>query len=179
MYAIISEIDPHSSTEVAKIWGELSQVCGLREIYTLPTPHFTWLVAEELALEEANSILSSMIVNTPKIATFTSGLGIFSGEYPVLFLPMVKSIEMIHLHQKIWEQLGPCCKEKNKYYSPSFWLPHITLALKDLNKENLTCAVNLIAFEQIELSVLMTSIAIAEHQIGQNAQILERYNVGD
>lgn len=177
MYAIISEIDKKSSEKVSQIWHHLCEVCRLEEIYTLPTPHFSWMVADGMILDQAKSKLASMISQVPEISTYTFGLGIFSGTFPVLFLPMVKTIKMIKLHQEIWNQVGPYCSQLNMYYSPSLWMPHITLALKDLDKEKLACAVNAYAFEQIELSVTMTSIALAESEDKKIGNILHRFPV--
>jgi 2'-5' RNA ligase len=84
---------------------------------------------------------------------------------------------MIHLHQNIWEKLGPYCSEMNRYYSPSLWMPHITLALNDLNKKNLACAIDTYAFEKIELSVKMTNLALAELQDQKIGKILQRFPV--
>jgi 2'-5' RNA ligase len=39
------------------------------------------------------------------------------------------------------------------YYSPAFWLPHITLAINDLRRENLACALESVAFEPVELTI--------------------------
>lgn len=177
MYAIISEINSRSSEKVTQIWHGLCKACGLEEIYTLPTPHFSWLVAGGMDLAQAKSKVASMITRVPEIRTYTSGLGIFSGILPVLFLPMVKTMDMINLHQEIWDQVGPHCSKVNMYYSPSLWMPHITLALKDLDKEKLACAVNAYAFEQLELSVTMTSLALAESEDKKIGNILHRFPV--
>jgi len=177
MYAIISEIDKQSSEKVTQIWHKLCDACGLEAIYTIPIPHFTWLISEEMDLDQARSIFVSKIPQIPGISTYTFGLGIFSGENPVLFLPMVKTIEMIQLHQDIWDRLGPHCGNLNMYYSPSFWMPHITLALKDLNKDNLACAVNAFAFKQVELSVTMLSVCLAELEDKKIGKILQRIPV--
>jgi len=177
MYAIISEIDEQSGEKVNHIWQKLCEACGLGAIYATPTPHFTWLTAEELDVEKAKIILSTLAKNSPDISTHTFGIGIFSGVHPVLFLPLVKTIEMINIHQRIWDKISPHCKDLNMYYSSDFWLPHITLALKDINRENLACAINEIGFEKIELNVSMTSLAIAEHEDEKIGTILERFTV--
>jgi len=177
MYAIISEIDEQSGEKVNQIWRKLCEACGLGAIYATPTPHFTWLTAEKLDVEKIKIILSALVKNSPDISTHTFGLGLFSGDHPVLFLPLVKTIEMINFHQRIWDKISPHCKDLNMYYSPDFWLPHITLALKDISRENLACAVNEIGFEKIELKVSMTSIAIAEHEDEKIGSILERFSL--
>lgn len=177
MYAIMSEIDKQSSEKVTQIWRSLCDACGLEAIYTIPKPHFTWLISEEMDLVQASSIIESIILHAPAISIYTFGLGIFSGEKPVLFLPMVKTIDMIQLHQEIWDQIGPHCSQLKMYYSPPLWMPHITLALKDLNKENLACAVNAYAFEKIELSVNMINICLAELGDKKIGKILQRFPV--
>jgi hypothetical protein len=177
MYAIISEIDSQSSQKVSKLWQTLNQTCGLEAIYTIPTPHFTWLVAEDLDIAPVKSKLFALQQQRLRLNTHTFGLGIFAGGSPVLYLPLVKSLEMIHLHEKIWDDLLPFCKDVNLYYSPPMWLPHITLALKDLNRKNLACAVNQMAFEPIELSITMKSLAIATHEDEKIGKILHRFLV--
>jgi len=179
MYAIISEIDAQSSEKVNQIWQKLCEVCGLEAIYKIPTPHFTWLVAEELGIEQAKIKLSKIIQVSPQISTHTFGLGLFSGGRPIIYLPMVKTIEMIQLHQYFWDEIRPYCNDLNLYYSPEFWIPHITIALKDISRENLPCAINEIGFEKIELKISMTSFAIAEHGDEKMGTILERFPVGD
>ena len=175
MHTIISELDPETSKMVRDLWQQLHDQCGLRGIYMTPTPHLTWLVAVEFDIEQVKSVLEELATQVQSFKLHTFGLGIFSGEEPVLYLPMVKSLEMINLHCQIWEQIAPLSQGLKQYYSPKIWVPHITLALKDLNKENLSCAVNAIAFEQIELYVQVNNLAIAELEDDSAGEILHRY----
>jgi 2'-5' RNA ligase len=175
MYAIISELDPESSSTVNGLWLELRRACGLTAIYEVATPHFTWLVAEELKIQKAAPILSQISDQASEMTLHTFGLGIFSGEKPVLYLPLVKSREMIALHEMIWDQIQPYSKEAKLYYSPKLWVPHITLALNDVTRDTLACAVNAIAFEPIELFVKVDNVALAEHEEDQPGHILSQY----
>jgi len=175
MYAIISELDPGSSTTVSGLWLELRRSCGLTAIYDVPTPHFTWLAAESLNADKAAPILSQIADQASVMTLHTFGLGIFSGEKPVLYLPLVKIRNMISLHEMIWDQIQPYTKQSELYYSPKLWVPHITLALNDLTRESLACAVNAIAFESIELFVKVDNLAIAEHEEELPGQIKVQY----
>ena len=175
MHIIISELDPATTEIVKDLWQQLHDKCGLRGIYMTPTPHFTWLVADEFNIEQVKSVLDELVAQVQSFKLHTFGLGIFSGEEPVLYLPMVKSLEMISLHCQIWEHIAPLSHGLKLYYSPKIWVPHITLAIKDLNKENLSCAVNAIAFEQIELYVQVDNLAIAELEDESAGEILHRY----
>ena len=175
MHTIISELDPGTSKIVRDLWQQLHDKCGLRGIYMTPTPHFTWLVADEFNSDQVKSILEDLVAQVQSFKLHAFGLGVFSGEEPVLYLPMVKSLDMITLHCQIWEHVAPVSKELELYYSPKIWVPHITLARKDLTKENLSCAVNAIAFKQIELYLQVDNLAIAELENNGAGEILHRF----
>jgi len=175
MYAVISELDSKSAETVSQIWRRLCLDCGLKEIYNLPTPHFTWFLAEEMDIEKAAPILEQIGLGVESFTLHTFGLGIFSGEKPVLYLPMVKTVEMIQLHQAIWDQIQVYGEDAKLYYSPRLWVPHITLALKDLTKENLACAVNTIAFEPIELFVEVNNLALVTYENKRASETLKTF----
>ena len=175
MYAIISELDPESSTTVNQLWQKLCDACGLNAIYNMPLPHLTWMVAEELEIENSSPIIAQISEGTTPLTLHTFGLGVFTGDNPVLYLPTVKSIEMINLHEKIWNQISPFSKDQKLYYSPRLWVPHITLAINDLTKENLACAINAIAFDTIELFIQISNLAIATYEEKKAGDILEQF----
>lgn len=164
MFAIISELDPESSSTVNQIWQELCKGCGLTAIYNMPLPHLTWMVAEDVNIAQTKDILAQIVKISHPLTLHTFGLGIFSGKNPVLYLPTVKTIEMITLHEEIWRQVSPVSSEQKMYYSPKLWVPHITLAINDLNEDNLACAVNAIAFETIELFIRINNLSLARYE---------------
>jgi len=179
MYAIISELDPKSSSTVNQIWRELCEGCGLTAIYNMPLPHLTWMVAEDLDIEKSKAYLAQISRRTMPLTLHTFGLGIFTGAKPVLYLPTVKTIEMITLHEEIWRQLSPVSTDQKKYYSPRLWVPHVTLALNDLNQENLACAINAIAFETIELFIRISNLALARYEDKKAGEIIENLKFSD
>ncbi len=178
MFAIISKLDPESSETVNALWRKLCEACGLTAIYDLPLPHLTWMVADDLDIQKTLPILAQICERAAPLTLHTFGLGVFTGEKPVLYLPLVKSIEMIHLHEQIWDQLSPFSRDQKLYYSPRLWVPHITLAINDLTKDTLACAVNTIAFETIELFIQIENLAIARYEKKKAGEILEEFNLG-
>ena len=164
MYAIISELDPESAVVVKDLWGRLREACGLMAIYELPTPHFTWYVAEGLDVPAVESIIAELSVRTRQLTSYVFGFGIFSGERPVFYLPLVKSQAMIDLHNQIWSQAVACSQLPNRYYAPDFWLPHITLAINDITKESLACALESVAFERVEMTVSADNLIVVTQE---------------
>jgi len=177
MYAMISKLDPESSGTVTDLWRKLCKACGLTAIYDLPLPHLTWMVAEELDIQKSAPILARISETTAPLTLHTFGLGVFTGKKPVLYLPLVKSIEMIKLHEKIWNQISPFSKDQKLYYSPRLWVPHITLALNDLNEDTLACAINTIGFDAIELFIQISDLAIARYEDKKAGEILEDFKL--
>jgi 2'-5' RNA ligase len=177
MYAVISELDNDSSAVVKSIWARLREACGLRAIYDLPTPHFSWLVANTLDLPRAKSIIADLAAEHLLITSHVFGLGIFSGDRPVLYLPIVKSQAMIDLHNQIWDKLGSMADHVNGYYSPAFWLPHITLAINDLQRENLACALESVAFEPVELTISAGNLILVVQTGNPPNNVLYQYRL--
>jgi 2'-5' RNA ligase len=177
MYAIISELDNDSSVVVKNLWARLRDACGLRAIYDLPTPHFSWLVAESLDLPRAKAIIADLAAHHLMLTSHVFGLGIFSGDRPVLYLPIVKSQAMIDLHNQIWNKLGPMADRANGYYSPAFWLPHITLAINDLRRENLACALESVAFEPVELTIAADNLILVVQKGNPPNNVLYQYRL--
>lgn len=175
MYAIISELDEQSSAKVIEFWKTLREACGLRGIYDIPTPHFTWFVAEQMDVEKTKPIISQIVKNVDPFEIRTFGLGVFSGKQPVLYLPMVKTRQVLNFHDEIWEKLRPHSTDSQLYYSPWLWVPHITLAIKDLTRENLSCAINAIAYEPIELINYVSNLILADYEDERPGQMLERF----
>ena len=177
LYAVISELDNDSSVVVKSIWAKLRDACGLKAIYDLPTPHFSWFVAETLDLPRAKGIIADLAAQHLALTSHVFGLGIFSGNRPVLYLPIVKSQAMIALHNQIWDKLGSMAGLANGYYSPAFWLPHITLAINDLRRENLACALESVAFEQVELTISASTLILVVQKGNPPNNILFQYRL--
>ncbi|HOE69658.1 MAG TPA: 2'-5' RNA ligase family protein [Brevefilum sp.] len=175
MYAIISELDQESSVVVKDLWGRLREACGLMAIYELPTPHFTWFVAENLDVPAIEDILAELSASTCLLTSYVFGFGIFSGERPVFYLPLVKSQAMIDLHNEIWRRSIEHSEQPNPYLSPSFWMPHITLAINDITRESLACALESVAFDAVEMEVSGSNLIVVSQSDASSTMTYKRF----
>jgi 2'-5' RNA ligase len=178
MHAIISELDETASGVVKSFWERLRDACGLKAIYDLPTPHFTWFTAEAFDIPTVRTVIADLATTYRPLITHVFGLGLFSGSRPVFYLPVVKSQDMLDLHREIWEKVQPYCHVPNNYYSVEHWLPHITLALNDVTPINLACALEQIAFEPVEMIVSAVNlIVVAQADVPVNQTLYQyRFN---
>ena len=175
MYAIISELDPKSTEAVSLIWRKLRDVCHLKAIYHQPTPHLSWFVAEDIDVKSSVTVIEKMAGNNCGFTTQAFGIGFFTGVRPVLYLPLVKTQEMIEIHKQVWDQIPEFSKQSNKYYDPSNWMPHVTLAVNDLSIENLACALGSLAFDHIELSISIDNMIIVAYGADPANEPLHRF----
>ena len=175
MYAIISELDYDASVMVKNLWARLRDACGLTAIYEFPTPHFTWFAAESIDRPVVTALVADLTARTQCLTILASGLGIFCGEKPVIYLPLVKTQEMIELHDWLWTQIEPHSEQKNKYYAPNNWMPHITLAINVVSRESLKCALETIAFEPIEMRFSVDNLIVVTQEDDPSSMILERF----
>ena len=131
--------------QVEALWAELETNFGLKGVCVTPYPHFTWQIAPAYNLERIRAVLDDIASRTAPFEISTTGLGLFSGKAPVLYIPLVKTPALAQLHRQIWEALLPYSQEPSLYYSPELWVPHITLACNDLTPESTGAVISRLA----------------------------------
>ncbi len=141
MQAIVSLVDPHASIYIQDLWSELASSFGLHGIYQTPFPHISYHVAESYQdawNDPVFRVMRQLAQHTHPFTVSSSGLGMFTGPGPVLYIPIVRTQALALLHQHIWEALEPYSHGAVQHYHPQAWLPHISLALDDLDHKQLS-----------------------------------------
>jgi 2'-5' RNA ligase len=173
---IATLLDPSIDQQTQAIWSLLERNCGLSGIRVTPIPHFSWQGAASYEPEEV--VQQKLIRICEQIEPFdvhVTGLGLFTGESPVLFLPVIKNQTLLEVHQRLWDELLPFAAAMSPYYAPDSWQPHITLAYKDVNPGNLVCAVEDLAFRDLSATLRVNHLAMiyqSENEVGVKQRIL-------
>jgi 2'-5' RNA ligase len=89
-----------------------------------------------------------------------TGLGIFSGPSPVIYLPVTKTPAVSVLHNHLWELLGPMAASVNKNYDADVWIPHITLTHETTDTNAIFEVISRLASVPLELEILVDHLAI-------------------
>lgn len=131
MIAITSLLDKTHSARVSELTEKLEFQFGLSGVKITPYPHLTLLTAEIPDMEELKQYLELTCFEATDFTIRTTGLGIFPGKSPVVYIPVLRTPPLNQLHSKLHRDISEMSSEMGIYYNPNMWLPHITLALGD------------------------------------------------
>ncbi|GAB3196547.1 2'-5' RNA ligase [Pontibacter aydingkolensis] len=135
MIAIASLLDKKTSERVNELTEYLEKKFGLNGVKITPYPHLTLLTAEVVDMEELKQYLDMASYETEQFTVRTTGLGIFPGEKPVVYIPVLRTPPLNRLHERLHKDISEMSTEMGVYYNKNMWLPHITLALGDTSPE--------------------------------------------
>jgi 2'-5' RNA ligase len=167
MHALVSLLPAPFNAKVEGIWQELEQELGLAGIKATPFPHFSWQIAEAYERESAGKILEGIAAATRPLTIWTSGLGLFTGTNPVIYVPIVKTVELVRFHAQAWEALAPVCHGRSPHYDPGQWLPHISIAYGDVTGENIGPAMQKLAFRNYDWEMVVDNISLIDDPCGE------------
>ena len=162
MQAVVSLLDDHHTQLTEALWRELETQFGLRGVYATPHPHFSYHVAHSYDLDSLVPRLDRLLHATPPFQVRTTGLGVFTGKSPVLYIPIVRSPAVTQFHRALWSELAACASGSLAYYDPEQWLPHITLGSGDIQKDLLAEAVRLLGERDFNWTITVDNLAFVE-----------------
>ncbi len=159
MHGLVSLLPEPYYTQVEEIWQMLENECNLTGIKVTPFPHFSWLIASDFDWGALERTLKEIAHKTRPFTVNTGGIGVFSGISPVIFIPVIRTQALNKLHQRIWDAIQPLGEEISSYYAPQNWIPHISLAYMDVTEENISCAMQKLAFKSYNWEIKVDNIS--------------------
>jgi len=159
MYAITSLLNPRNANRINRIVKSLEAKFGLDDVQDTPEPHLTYLVMSTRRLADLKDLLQQVAATTPPFSAYTTGLGVFPGDNPVIYIPVLRSNDLNLLHQRVLDVTAPLSRASS-YYSPDRWLPHLSLALHDTTPDLLGPVLRHLNQETYNLRLNMNNLAI-------------------
>lgn len=179
MHSVVSLLDQKHYQLLEDLWAELAREFAVRGIYVQPRPHFSYQVATRYDVKSLEPALQRFAADKRPFKVRTGGLGIFPGPHPVLYIPVVRSSELTQFHEALWQELCNTGQGILDYYHPDRWMPHITIGIGDINKENLSQIVRFLAERDFYWEITIDNIALVHHpNIRHFGSILHRLSPG-
>jgi 2'-5' RNA ligase len=137
MHGVVTLLDAVHSKLVESLWVELENEFDLSSLYVPRIAHFSYQIAEGYDVQRLGAALEHFAMGQRQFEVTTTGLGLFTGLSPVLYVPVARNPELTRLHETLWKAIDGAGTGVSEHYDPDHWTPHITLAQGDLGKDNL------------------------------------------
>lgn len=160
MQAIATLLNRNADEKTNKMWQDLEKTCGLSGIKIPQDPHFSWFVAEKFDEPELKKRFPELARQLTEFEISTNGIGLFTGEKPILYIPIVKTRRLLELHEEIWSKLSPLGAKLSAFYQPDQWIPHITMTSDDASLANITCIVEAISPLTLTMTIPVNNLAL-------------------
>jgi len=163
---VVALLDEQHTAKVKEIWSLLQVECGLSAINSTPFPHFSFHIAEYYDLEILDTRLEKISRTTPPFTIRTTGLSIFTGLEPVVFVPLIVEEQLLKIHQTLWEQTSTLGYRLSSHYRPGAWVPHITLANRDVDANNIACVARHLVNRSFSWEIPINKLAVVCQENG-------------
>jgi hypothetical protein len=127
MHAAIALFDPTGAGWVERLWENLEKNFGLTGYQWTPVVHFSWDVFFDLDEDLVGACLARRAEGMAPFEVKVSGLGVFPGANPTIYLNVVKDAHLLQLHGSLHEELSPGVIRRSPLYAPNAWVPHVSL----------------------------------------------------
>jgi 2'-5' RNA ligase len=175
-HGVVSLLDDEHYALVEHLWDELRAKLGECGLCKMPFPHFSYHVAEQYDVDLVESVLPRLASHRATFRVRTAGLGVFSGDHPVLYVPVVRNPALSTLHQRLWQELAEASTGTLEYYHPERWMPHITLADGDVLKDHLPDVVHLLSARAFNWEIEVTNLSLI-YDTGTSQGVRLRFDV--
>jgi 2'-5' RNA ligase len=163
MHGVVSLLDPQSTRLVESTWVELENAFGLSSVYESRIAHFSYQIAEEYNVKRLGAALEQLAQSQRPFRVRTTGLGLFTGSSPVLYIPVIRNPELTQLHAALWQAINSAGTDKSDLYRPENWIPHITLAQGDLDKDNLPELIRWLSDRDFTWEIAVNNVGLIYH----------------
>ena len=177
MPGIVSLLDDQHTELVEKLWIEMAQQFGVGDPAMPFVPHFSYHVAEGYEIERLGAVLDEVTGETAVFTTQATGIAIFPGLEPVIYIPIARNLALTKLHERAWTAVTPHSRGSNKHYAPANWIPHITLAHGDITPENLGPILTWLHRQSISWTIPVDNLMVLEEVNGRHPTI-NRFTFG-
>jgi len=172
MHAVVSFLDKKSDRTVRSISKELEKTLGVQA----PEPHISYQGATKYKFVKLEGRLQRFAKSSRRFRVRASGLGLFTGFTPTLYIPVVRTPELSKFQFSLWRRIFSTASNVSPYYKPDFWVPHITLA-GGFDYRRLAEVIGRLSRKELELEIVVDNLAVIFYD-GETHSLLSKFQLG-
>ncbi|GMV86923.1 MAG: hypothetical protein AMXMBFR80_27760 [Dehalococcoidia bacterium] len=179
MPGVIALLDSASSARIEGLWDEMERRFGIRRGFPGGIPHVTFHLGDFDVEPGTATIVERVAAATRPFRLHSSGLGVFGGPAPVVFVTVARSPAAATLAERLDHEIQAAGYPPTApYYGPERWVPHITLAQQNLDGADLGALLAWLASQPLAWDLPISSLSIAR-ETPTSAEILATFPLGD
>lgn len=160
VFAVVSLLRGEAREAVMAMWELLERRFGLRAAQEASHPHITYIIGaggDEATLARCVRVAAAA---TPPAPLTLDGCGVFPGAAPVLFLRVVHGAALAQVYDHALEAARCAATELWPNYERRRWVPHVTLALRDLRPETIPAALDALRERPLRLRTTLENLCV-------------------
>jgi len=178
LQAVVSLLDEKHTLRVQHLWDELEERFEVEGVFRTPVPHFSYQVAEDYDVDHLKRALAEAVRDQPPFSISTSGLGIFTGSRPTIYVPVIRTAALSAFHERIYPALAQSATNLRPYYTPLYWAPHITLAMAEIAPQTIAQILQHFSRRDFTWEIVVDNVALICDTCGEEGIAL-RFDFGD
>lgn len=158
-HAISSDLTGDAAEQIIALWTWLRDRFGLEAARSAGPPHITYVVGE---VDEARvgPELAALAQRCAPFEISFEQVSAFSDPYPVVYLKVAHNTALLQMHDAIWRVAMDAGMTPWKNYDTSNWVPHVTLAVRDVERVGLAEAAQEIGGQPRPRASLIKALAL-------------------
>ena len=178
MPGVITLLDPPNAARVEALWEGMSREFGVPRGYPGAIPHMSLHLSSHDVDPGAARIVERVARESTGFTVHSAGLGVFGGPVPVIHLMVARSPEAAALAARLEADLAAGgFPSTDPYFTPARWIPHVTIAHKNLAGIDLGPLLGWLARQPLAWDIPVTSLSVAR-ETETSAEILVTFPFG-
>ena len=178
MPGVIALLPEPFAAKVEALWDTMEHEFGLPRGYPGAIPHLTFHLGSHDVATGAEQVVRRVAAKTAPFAVHSAGPGIFGGTPPVIHIMVARSPAAAALAEGLELELAAAgYPGTDPYFGPDKWIPHITIAHRNLEGIELGPLLAWLAGQDLAWEIPLRRISIAR-ETELSAEILGTFPLG-
>ncbi|MEP6870309.1 MAG: 2'-5' RNA ligase family protein [Anaerolineaceae bacterium] len=163
MPGILFLLDRTSDDRIEQLWDQMEREFGVAKGYPGALPHLTVHLAAAYDLTATQTVVEELANDCAPFDVTTAGLGVFTDELPILYIPVTRTRILDDLHLRLYRSLAPHCSGHVPYYAPEKWMPHVSIGQVNISPDVLPSLLAWLSHQPLSWEMSAATLAIGEN----------------
>jgi 2'-5' RNA ligase len=176
---VVSILEGEAYVETKRMWRFFERKYDSKAIQNFPHPHISFQGGVSEDLRTIDSKLQNLSHEISPFTVTIGGVDTFEKPERVIFLSVKRTRILQSIHKKTDDLMQEHCSWTFRYYTPQNWIPHVTLAQRDITPTNFWYAKKYLENQRFKYELTIHNICLVRwYDQGRKIRIHKKYVLG-